>query len=62
MPWAGDERGARGDRAARSATPATSRRRRGGLENARKLEDALAFVFAVRQAAGEPVFYRFWTA
>ena len=32
----------------------------GGLENARKLEDALGLVFAVRQAAGEPVFYRFW--
>jgi predicted dinucleotide-binding enzyme len=34
----------------------------GGLENARKLEDALPFVFAVRQAAGEPVLFRFWTA
>ena len=34
----------------------------GGLENARRLEDALPFVFAVRQAAGEPVVFRFWTA
>jgi predicted dinucleotide-binding enzyme len=32
----------------------------GGLENARTLEDAISFVFAIRQAAGEPVFYRFW--
>ena len=61
MPWAGDEE-------AREVTeqlirdagyePAPA----GGLENARKLEDALPFVFAVRQAAGEPVLYRFWTA
>jgi hypothetical protein len=32
----------------------------GGLDKARTLEDALGFVFAIRQAAGEPVFYRFW--
>jgi 8-hydroxy-5-deazaflavin:NADPH oxidoreductase len=61
MPWAGDEE-------AREVTeqlirdagyePAPA----GGLENARKLEDALPFVFAVRQAAGDPVLYRFWTA
>ena len=59
MPWAGDDE-------ARETTeqlirdagyePAAA----GGLDNARKLEDALAFVFAVRQAAGEPVLYRFW--
>ena len=34
----------------------------GGLENARKLEDALPFVFAVRQQQPGPVLYRFWTA
>jgi predicted dinucleotide-binding enzyme len=32
----------------------------GGLDNARTLEDAVAFVFAIRQAAGDVVFYRFW--
>jgi len=32
----------------------------GGLDKARTLEDALGFVFAVRQAADSPVFYRFW--
>jgi len=61
MPWAGDEE-------ARETTeqlirdagyePAPA----GGLENARKLEDALGFVFAVRQQQPGPVLYRFWTA
>jgi predicted dinucleotide-binding enzyme len=32
----------------------------GGLDKAGTLEDALAFVFAIRQAAGDVVFYRFW--
>lgn len=32
----------------------------GGLDRARALEDGLAALFAVRQAAGEAVFYRFW--
>jgi len=32
----------------------------GGLDKARTLEDAVAFVFAIRQAAGDVVFYRFW--
>jgi 8-hydroxy-5-deazaflavin:NADPH oxidoreductase len=32
----------------------------GGLDKARALEDGLGFVFAVRQAADEPVFYRFF--
>src|SRR5215213_8354190 len=32
----------------------------GGLDKARTLEDALGFVFAVRQAADSPIFYRFW--
>jgi predicted dinucleotide-binding enzyme len=60
MPWAGDDE-------AREATeqlirdagyePAPA----GGLENARKLEDALGFVFAVRQQQPGPVLYRFWT-
>jgi predicted dinucleotide-binding enzyme len=60
MPWAGDDE-------AREATeqlirdagyePASA----GGLENARKLEDALPFVFAVRQQQPGPVLYRFWT-
>ena len=30
----------------------------GGLDKSRALEDALPFVFAAMQAAGEPVFYR----
>ena len=60
MPWAGDEE-------AREVTeqlirdagyePAPA----GGLDNARKLEDALPFVFAVRQQQPGPVLYRFWT-
>ena len=33
----------------------------GGLDKARTHEDGVTFVFASRQAAGEPVFYRFWT-
>jgi 8-hydroxy-5-deazaflavin:NADPH oxidoreductase len=32
----------------------------GGLDKARTLEDALSFVFSIRQAAGDVVFYRFW--
>jgi predicted dinucleotide-binding enzyme len=61
MPWAGDEE-ARDvtEQLIRDAgfepTPA------GGLDNARKLEDALAFVFAIRQQQPGPVFYKFWTA
>lgn len=61
MPWAGDED-------ARETTESLIRDAgyepvpAGGLENARKLEDALPFVFAVRQTAGEPVLYRFWTS
>jgi 8-hydroxy-5-deazaflavin:NADPH oxidoreductase len=31
----------------------------GGLDNARTLEDSLKLVFAISQARGEPVFYRF---
>ncbi len=61
MPWAGDE-GAREstEQLIRDAgyEPAPA----GGLENARKLEDALPFVFAVRQQQDGPVLYRFWTA
>jgi 8-hydroxy-5-deazaflavin:NADPH oxidoreductase len=60
MPWAGDDEAREvTEQLIRDAgyepTPA------GGLENARKLEDALPFVFAVRQAADAPVVYRFWT-
>ena len=61
MPWAGDDEAREtAEQLIRDAgyEPAGA----GGLENARKLEDALPFVFAVRQAAGEPVLYRFWTA
>ena len=60
MPWAGDDE-------ARETTeqlirdagyePAPA----GDLDNARKLEDALGFVFAVRQQQPGPVLYRFWT-
>jgi 8-hydroxy-5-deazaflavin:NADPH oxidoreductase len=61
MPWAGDE-GAREstEQLIRDAgyEPAPA----GGLENARKLEDALPFIFAVRQQQDGPVLYRFWTA
>lgn len=60
MPWAGDEEaGEVTEQLIRDAgyEPAPA----GGLENARKLEDALPFVFAVRQQQDGPVFYRFWT-
>jgi 8-hydroxy-5-deazaflavin:NADPH oxidoreductase len=60
MPWCGDdETRETTEQLIRDAgyEPAAA----GGLENARKLEDALGFIFAVRQAAGEPVFYRVWT-
>lgn len=59
MPWCGDEE-------AREITERLIRDAGyealycGGLENARALEDALGFVFAAMQAAGEPVFYRVW--
>ena len=59
MPWCGDDE-------ARETTEQLIRDAgyepvsAGGLENARKLEDALGFVFAVRQAADAPVLYRFW--
>jgi predicted dinucleotide-binding enzyme len=33
----------------------------GDLDKARTLEDGLAFVIAVSQGVGPPVFYRFWT-
>jgi predicted dinucleotide-binding enzyme len=33
----------------------------GGLDNARALEDGLTIMFAVYQAGGAPVFYRFWS-
>ena len=59
MPWAGDEEaGEITEQLIRDAgyEPAPA----GGLENARKLEDALPFVFAVRQQQDGPVFYRFW--
>jgi predicted dinucleotide-binding enzyme len=61
MPWAGDEEAREATEqlirdAGYEPTPA------GGLENARKLEDALPFVFAVRQQQDGPVFYRFWNA
>jgi predicted dinucleotide-binding enzyme len=32
----------------------------GDLDNARKLEDGLGFIFGVSQAGGGQVFYRFW--
>jgi predicted dinucleotide-binding enzyme len=61
MPWAGDEEARESTEqlirdAGYEPTPA------GGLENARKLEDALPFFFAVRQQQPGPVLYRFWTA
>jgi predicted dinucleotide-binding enzyme len=61
MPWAGDDE-------ARDVTEQLIRDAgyepayAGGLDKARTLEDAISFVFAVRQGAGEPIFYRFWTA
>jgi 8-hydroxy-5-deazaflavin:NADPH oxidoreductase len=61
MPWAGDDE-------ARDTTEQLIRDAgyepvpAGGLDNARKLEDALPFVFAVRQQQDGPVLYRFWTA
>jgi 8-hydroxy-5-deazaflavin:NADPH oxidoreductase len=61
MPWAGeDEARETTEQLIRDAgyEPAPA----GGLENARKLEDALPFVFAVRQQQPGPVLYRFWTA
>ena len=61
MPWAGeDEARETTEQLIRDAgyEPAPA----GGLENARKLEDALPFIFAVRQQQDGPVFYRFWTA
>jgi predicted dinucleotide-binding enzyme len=61
MPWAGeDEARETTEQLIRDAgyEPAPA----GGLENARKLEDALPFFFAVRQQQDGPVFYRFWTA
>jgi predicted dinucleotide-binding enzyme len=60
MPWAGDEEAREvTERLIRDAgyEPAPA----GALENARKLEDALPFVFAVRQQQPGPVLYRFWT-
>jgi 8-hydroxy-5-deazaflavin:NADPH oxidoreductase len=57
MPWCGDD-------GAREITEQLIRDAGyealycGGLENARALEDALGFLFAAMQAAGEPVFYR----
>jgi 8-hydroxy-5-deazaflavin:NADPH oxidoreductase len=59
MPWCGDDEARQTtEQLIRDAgyEPAYA----GELDNARKLEDALSFVFAVRQAAGEPVFYRFY--
>jgi len=60
MPWCGEEK-------TRDVTeqlirdagyePAPA----GGLENARTLEDALSFIFAVRQQQPGTVLYRFWT-
>jgi predicted dinucleotide-binding enzyme len=60
MPWAGDEEAREvAEQLIRDAgyEPAPA----GGLDNARKLEDALPFVFAVRQQQPGPVLYRFWT-
>jgi 8-hydroxy-5-deazaflavin:NADPH oxidoreductase len=57
MPWCGDEE-------AREVTEQLIRDAGyeplycGGLDNARKLEDALGLIFAAMQAEGEPVLYR----
>jgi len=57
MPWCGDD-------GARDVTEQLIRDAGyepvycGGLDKARALEDALPFVFAAMQGAGEPVFYR----
>jgi len=59
MPWCGDDE-------ARDTTEQLIRDAgyeptyAGGLDKARTLEDAIAFIFAIRQAAGVPVFHRFW--
>jgi len=59
MPWCGDE-------GTRDVTEQLIRDAGyepfycGGLEKARALEDGLGVVFAAMQAAGGPVFYRFW--
>jgi 8-hydroxy-5-deazaflavin:NADPH oxidoreductase len=59
MPWCGDDE-------ARELTERLIRDAGyeplycGGLDKARALEDALGFLFAAMQAAGEPVFFRVW--